>query len=272
DEDVTNLGVVIRTITPDGSVSDPVRIKQGYSWRVDLATSGPATMLLWTDGVTVRAARFDRATHTVSAPLALSLGDRYAVDPAIAWNGKEFLAAWGETRQDELPPIHPNWSVPPRVMGTRVSESLAILDPQMLTLADIPQKDDGRPALSSDGRDWLLAWVSSDAIYARRIAADGTPHEATTIAPSRAFTPAVEWDGSRYAIAWKEANVVKLAYLGNTLEIVAPAVVNEFDSVDLARSGNGIALVYARRADEAPYGGVDRAFLQMFGRKVRAVR
>jgi hypothetical protein len=89
---------------------------------------------------------------------------------------------------------------------------------------------------------------------------------------SNGFVPEVLWEGSRYALAWKnDSHELRYAYLprSGALALSEPATVSETfddDTVSLAPLQPGrFAIVYTRVAYEPQYGGVPRAFMQQLG-------
>ncbi len=279
------VAVYARFISPAGEIDDPLRFESSYA-NLTLATSGPATLMLWGD-MTIQAVRLDRATRTASAPIRVPSNPSYALDLTAAWNGTHFLVAWAETRFDELPPFHPDPRATPRIVGLRLTESLGVVDATPRILAQSADRS-LYCSLASDGTDWLLLWTDLFNLRARRITADGMPQGpvgGVVVGLAAAAIPAVIWDGARYAVAWRAGDYpawtlpVHVAYISPSLHVATTLVAAPGhgyaiyeERVALSRAPAGIAIAYSRPSWEPQFGGVDRVFMKTFALRRRATR
>jgi hypothetical protein len=246
---------------------------------IALATSPDATYLVFTDSRT-RVARIPKATHTPDpVPLVVSPEDMMNVtDPAAAWNGSELLVVWN--RQDYVPRADPPTAVSIDVWAARVTAGLSLLDPAPLLVAERQDHEDalGQPSVASNGRDWLVVVASGwkAQIFARRITDGGmlVGNAATEI--GKGFGPVATWDGTRYAVAWKEGELWELrrsvmlhvlpsagdlAVQGRTL--VARDVIAE-GAPSIAPAANAVAAVaYTRISFQPEHAGVQRSFFRV---------
>jgi hypothetical protein len=120
--------------------------------------------------------------------------------PRAASNGREYLVAWGDRRDEDGDHMY----------ATRVSAAGAVLDPggigplENASLGDLTWL---KPAVASNGEDFLVVWADGDAIRARRVGANGALLDAAPITiatgPDAAY-PAVAFGGGVYLATWQE--------------------------------------------------------------------
>lgn len=127
-------------------------------------------------------------------------------------------------------------------------------------------------ASATDGRDFLLVWNDSrsgrDAVYATRVAADGSILDAEGILLSntneRTYSAAVAWTGDAYVIAWSGENGCSFRRLGADGRLI-DASSRVFESGACYRprvaAANGAAMIAAVR----PYAGVDFVVVESNG-------
>lgn len=105
------------------------------------------------------------APPTVSDEIGLDKGKKRQLDPALAFNGDTFLVSWKE----EISPQA--WTL----RATRVSQAGALVDAAPVDVAS-GAKAVQAVRVGSNGSDFLVAWLDSDAgVLARRISAQGVP-------------------------------------------------------------------------------------------------
>jgi hypothetical protein len=273
--------VRVRFISPaDGSTVAETEIKnevEGGWPNVALATSPDAAFVVFASSV-VHVARIPLATHVAdSVPLTIS-PDAMPVDyPAASWNGAELLVVWNEQYVHERadPPI----VVSVQVWGARVSPGMTLLDPAPLHIgASAENGADGSfsPAsVASNGHDWLVvAGFGNDAVVARRVLHGGTLDGDAPVPIGRGYAPVAAWDGSRYAVAWKEGQY----WLGLSVLLHAVPAAGELKATNrtlvaretaasrlsIAPAANAAAAVaYTRVSFRSEHAGVERSFFRV---------
>jgi len=255
-------------------------------WRgLNLAVSPEATYVLYTDE-RVRLTRIPHATHIPDAvPLAVSPENMIVADPAASWNGSTLLVTWNEV---EFPRVDPPLAIGVTVLGARVTGGLSLLDPAPLTIATqsgIERSSHGAPSVATNGEDWLVvANVNADHVIARRVLSNGTVEGNTPATIAAGFSPAVTWDGARYAVAWRQGNdtpasELMLAAVPAFGALVASrrtlvATQTTPNTPSLARSGDEIAVAYTRSSLLPEHMGLERSYFRVmdFAPKGRVVR
>jgi hypothetical protein len=125
------------------------------------------------------------------------------LDPAVTWDGTDFLVVWSE--------YHPGAQTT-GVYGARVNSAGTVLDPASFKIHLIGANTT-EVAVASNGTDSLVTWRSQaantfmqDDIYGARVNSAGTVLDTTAFAISAAahdqFQPAVAWNGTNYFVVW----------------------------------------------------------------------
>ncbi|HEV7241999.1 MAG TPA: hypothetical protein VGQ36_22400 [Thermoanaerobaculia bacterium] len=185
--------IVIRYVTPDGALlPESVRIPLEVDpWRVVLASGGGTLLVAWSDGE-IHATRV-HPSGTIDPPVVVSVGaERFAVDPAVAWNGTEFLVAWVRTYEFDR-----SW-YRPEILTRRVTPELA-LSGSLTAMVSGPQSQIGVPAVASDGTDWFVAWHD---LYSMEVRAKRVGDTASTFV-GRGFVPELTWTGKTLYVAYR---------------------------------------------------------------------
>jgi phosphoribosylformylglycinamidine (FGAM) synthase PurS component len=126
----------------------------------------------------------------------------YQSDPAVAFDGVNFLVVWADWRSDSSNGIY----------ATRVTPQGAVLDPSgiVVSTAGSEQKC---PAVAFDGTNFLAVWVdnrdSDDDVFAARVTPQGIVLDPSGIAVSTAphgqSYPAVVFDGANFLAVWADS-------------------------------------------------------------------
>lgn len=118
------------------------------------------------------------------------------IDLAFGSNGTNYLATWSAGGNISGRLLYPN----------------GVLDPTTIAISAATGTQ-GRPAVSSNGADYLVAWednrIATIDVYAARVTGTGTVVDATGIIVSNAAadqtTPAIASNGSDYLVVWADA-------------------------------------------------------------------
>lgn len=272
--------VTVRFIAATGLLPEILRIDVQAGPAVALASGGETTLLAWRDlNYRLRTIRIQRDTRSFDgAAVYVTPPSVKADQPALAWNGTEFLLAWSELE------LQNGWQFPfylaMRIRGTRLSPGLTVRDTGTLLIGDTPDGDRAA-TIASDGTDWLVVWSSDSGNRGRRVLRDGTlPGDATGALLGTGGMAALAWDGTRYLAAWKSDDRVVATLIPRTgpLSPAGVVVLSRNDStqtrVSLSTRGETVLAAYARLEREARFGHVDRLVLRPveWAPRMRAVR
>ena len=155
-----------------------------------------------------------RPVHAGNATLGLDAGEflidttiqyvaepGYQQDPAVAFDGVNFLVVWTDWLSDSSSGIY----------ATRVSPAGTVLDPSGIVISTAGSKQQ-YPAVAFDGTNFLAVWVdnrdSGDDVFAARVTPQGTVLDpsgiAVSTAPYNQWYPAVAFDGTDFLVAWSD--------------------------------------------------------------------
>ncbi len=132
--------------------------------------------------------------------IAVSTGLTYKQNPAVAFNGTDYLVVWQEGSIGS-PDIH----------GARVSVDGLVLDATGIAISTASSYQQ-YPSVASDGANCLVAWEDgrngSRDIYAARVNGAGGVLDASGIAVyASAYdqeSPSVAFDGTNYLVVWHD--------------------------------------------------------------------
>ena len=125
----------------------------------------------------------------------------YQEDPAVAFDGTNFLVVWVDWVSDSSSGVY----------ATRVSPQGTVLDPSGIAVSTAGSEQK-YPAVAFDGTNFLAVWVdnrdSGDDVFAARVTPQGTLLDPSGIAVSTApydqAYPAVTFDGTDFLVAWSD--------------------------------------------------------------------
>jgi hypothetical protein len=268
-------------VSPAGTVLDPSGIAispaSRYGSSPALSFDGTNYLVAWSDDyvdpntetefLTIFGARVSPA-GTVLDPsgIVISGGDFGATDPALAFDGTDYLVAWENGGA---------------IKGARVTPGGTVLDPNGIAIATASGSAFD-PALAFDGTNFLVAWDDSRGggadIYAARLSPSGTVLDPGGIAISTAAndqtSPALAFDGTDYLVTWvdlrtgvhKDIYGARISPAGSVLDPAGFAISATNTDVGLPAAFAGgagrIAVAYERVAPELPYVGASRVFLR----------
>ncbi|WP_437784629.1 hypothetical protein [Sorangium sp. So ce1097] len=158
---------------------------------------------------------------------------------AIAYGGGQYLLAWRDQRAYEA-----------RVFAARVKHDGTVLDTY-----GIPIAAGSRPAVASDGEDFLVVYEGVGGIYARRVNADGQlVGSQFQVSPGGGVYPDVAFDGTNYVAVWSDFFNTSLARVSPAGAVLDPSGVlvgpslglpleTPFNNPAVASAGEGSSLV-----------------------------
>lgn len=293
--------VQLRYISSVGGL-EPQSVELDAGWddladrRVGLAVTPEATYLAWIRQGRVWLARIPHHTRMPEGvPLAVSPEDVIALDPDMAFNGSELLVAWHEVTEWY------GWicgftseAIVGATWAARVAPNMTLLDTAPLRLGDNGDAYPHPINVASNGRDWLLSWLAVEYdpqtqqtrswIAARRVLQSGIVEGNEPVRLGEGMASSLLWNGSDYAIAWKENQypryLLRLGLIsGNGTPVIRNEVEAAFteswqDRFGLTLIAGRTAVAYSRMSRAPEHGRVDRAFVRLFGAtpKRRAVR
>ncbi|MHB8874871.1 MAG: hypothetical protein ACYC8T_14375, partial [Myxococcaceae bacterium] len=173
----------------------------------DVAWDGTNYLVVWRDyrsgiGPDIYGARVNASGAVQDASgIAISTAANDQLNPAVAWNGANYLVVWDDYRSGTNFDIY----------GTRVSAAGAVQDPSGIAISTAANGQNN-PAVAWGGTSYFVAWQdlrgASLDIYGTRVSAAGAVQDASGIATSTAAgqqrAPAVAWDGTNYLIVWDD--------------------------------------------------------------------
>ncbi len=196
-------------VSPAGTVLDPAGIgvctHSSDAMYPAVAFDGSNYLIAWQD---YRSGTSDiYAARVTPAGVVLSPGNfpvSTAADrqerPALAFNGTRYLAVWQDRRSGGFD-----------IYGARVSTSGSVFDAGGLLISD-GYRDQARPAVASDGQNYMAVWEDArnvyDDIYGARIGPGGAVLD--TLGISIAGSPLAQehadvvYDGERYSVVWQD--------------------------------------------------------------------
>jgi hypothetical protein len=198
-------------VTTDGTVVDTSGFVVAQSARGQYspatAFDGTNFLAVWEDdrnGYTdIYGARVT-PSGTVLDPtgIAIAQAQEWQYEPAIAFDGANFLAVWQDYRSN---PDDPD------IYGARVALDGTVLDPGGIVISDAPNRQ-GQPALAFDGANYLVTWQDfrngSYDIYGTRVTPAGTVLDpagiAVAVVPNRQGNPGLGFDGTNSLVVWED--------------------------------------------------------------------
>ena len=207
-------------VTPAGAVLDPAGVPistagDGQS-QPSVVFGNGRYFVAWEDrraGVAdVYAARVTPAPNVLDPDgILASSGVNGQYQPAIAFDGTNYLAAWSDGRRGA-------WYVNDIYAG-RVNGAGDILDQGGFAVS-APRNGQSRPAVAFGGANYLLAWTNCwpsgedqfCVLYAARVTPDGDVLDPAgipihTTYPYYSTGPAIVFDGTNYLVVWANGGI-----------------------------------------------------------------
>ncbi|KPJ58903.1 MAG: hypothetical protein AMJ46_13320 [Latescibacteria bacterium DG_63] len=218
DRNGTDLDVCGTRVSVDGVVLDPAGIvisdalgDQGYA---AVAFGGDSYLVVWEDyrgGLSnIYGSRVSLdGTVLDSAGIEISVGDSQKYDPAVAFDGTNYLVVWSDNASGSYD-----------ICGTRVDADGIVLDSNVICISTA-REGQCRPAVVSSTTNYLTVWedlrhsagcIWSSDIFGSRVSHLGEVLEGEGIGISAKygyrFNPAVASDGILYLVVWEEAGEI----------------------------------------------------------------
>ena len=199
-------------MTPDGEVLDPngivIAAERNAQGTPAVAFDGMNYLVVWDDwrfsmNPNIYGARVTTGgvvLDTTAIPVSTAVDGQ--TNPAIAFDGTNYLVAWEDWRAGTLAPD---------IYCTRVSPSGSVLDTAGVVVSAAAE-DQTRPAVAFNGTDYVVVWedtrVAGLDIYGARVSQAATVLDPGGIAVSTATWtqqyPSVACDGSNCLVVWED--------------------------------------------------------------------
>jgi hypothetical protein len=144
----------------------------------------------------------DGSEFLVDTSITLVPAPDYQENPAVAFDGANFLVVWEDCRNGNDYDIY----------GARVTPSGTLLDPAGFVISQSTD-DQGSAAIGFDGTNFLVVWEDSRGgwypdIYGARVTPQGTVLDFAGFVISQAEdiqeSPALEFDGTNFLVVWDD--------------------------------------------------------------------
>ncbi len=207
-------------VTPDGGVLDPngIPISTAPNWQANpaVAFDGSNYLVVWEDYrsgsgfADIYGARVSPNGQLLDPDgIAISTATGYQLEPAVAFDGVNYLVVWDDRRDDPTSPM---------VFGARVSPAGGILDPVGFPIGP----PGGAPAVAFDGTNYLVVYNRNSDIHGARVSPSAVVLDTSgfpiSTAPNNQVWPSVAFDGTNYLVAWYDTrngtNITEVSVFG----------------------------------------------------------
>ena len=198
-------------ISPSGQVLDTTGISISLAPRNQghpaIACDGNNCFIVWDDyrgGISsdIYGTRVTKSGVVLdSLGIAISTETSYQNEPAIAFDGSNYLVAWDDSRNG-----------PGDIYGARVSTLGTVLDPDGILISTSGNWE-YPPTVAFNGSNYLILWcdwingLDTD-LYGTRVTPAGMVLDSTAIAiatvANRQEKPAIAFDGNNYFVVWED--------------------------------------------------------------------
>ncbi|MDI3284502.1 hypothetical protein [Polyangium sp. 15x6] len=243
-------------VMPDGTLVDPYGLHLADGRSPSLAHDGTNFLLAYegstveidgTSPSSVRLMRVD-AAGTALDPGGILVAEDEHVRAKIASNGNGSLVVW-----DKTCPFSNC-----EVRAARVAADGTVLDPGGFLVAPAEDAPDyARPAVATDGTDWLVVWKDGE-IRGRRYSASGAPLDPShlvLVADPQASNAVLVHDGAAYVLGWAHSSGVYAARISSSGVMLdpSPIQVSSFETYPsgLVGAHDGVNTIFAW-ADYSP--------------------
>ena len=211
DRDDTLFNIYGARVTPQGMVLDPAGIPISTAENDQLtpavAFDGAGFFVAWEDyrtGVSdIYGARVTAQGTVLDLDgIPVSTATNVQLFPALAFDGQNVLATWGDFRSVSSFDIY----------GARVTSDGTVLDPAGFVISQAAN-DQSFPDVGFDGENFVVVWGdyrsgSGYDIYGARVTPGGTVFDPAGFVISQAardqYYPAMSFDGANFILAWQD--------------------------------------------------------------------
>ena len=207
-------------VDADGTVADPggVQISNGEEdeYAASVAGSGGQALVGWQDprnywegDLDIYGARFDGDGTVLDGDgFSLSNSANVQIEPAVAWDGENYLVAWTDRRSTGHTDVY----------GARIAPDGQLLDGSGIPISTGPE-DEALPAIVSSGSGYFVVWrderdhfrTAAD-IYGTRVSSAGQVLDPDGIAIENSFggpeNLALATSGRQYLVLWDNGDEV----------------------------------------------------------------
>jgi hypothetical protein len=191
-------------VGPEVSICPTFSAAQGNQEGVEIAASPFGYLAVWQDTRGGQADVFGcRISPTgevldlAAIPIDQCASDQ--LDPAVAWNGTQYLVVWCDRR---LSAQH--------IYCARVQLDGQVIDKQGMLLSGTVGSQ-AYPRVASDGHGWQVVWQDSRGgsqdIYGCRVSGDGAVGKVmgiVTLPSNNEETPDIAYNGSTFVVIWRD--------------------------------------------------------------------
>lgn len=267
--------VMMQRFDADGAVIDaePIALSQGFS--AAMAWNGTHVMAGWGGFDGVWAARLTRDGEPFDAQAFSLTKNAVLQDLVAASNGSDFLFVWPEGNDGHypLPDLLDLHAARVDAAGTS-SGTIAIAT---------GASNQRSPAVASDGRDFLIAYVEDDRLVTKKVLREGTLDGTIATYAGRAIditgfpvTPALAATGNGYVLAWEsvvdedisDVLIAGLDRSGTVTDAATNVARSELRGMwpIVATAGSTIGdIAYTVLENDDAYGGAPRLFIRRMG-------
>jgi hypothetical protein len=244
-------------VSPTGEVIDRTGIRiatVAINQQVGgVAADGAKFLVVW-DGLdartaeyTIRGARIDDTGKVLDPEgFSISKGAEEQITPSVAFDGKNYLVAWHDSR---------GWP-DSNIYGTRVSKAGNVIDPAAIAISGSPKVLNG-PSVTAGDNQYLVTWthLRNDFdydVWGARVSSEGTVLDSDGLligfAPDHQWLPNAAFGGTNYLVAWEDlrrgndaAHVygTRVSRTGDVLEPVGMAMSRAMPSQAMPSVGFG---------------------------------
>jgi hypothetical protein len=203
----TSYDIFGARVTQAGTVLDPLGITISTATRTrrnpSIAFDGTNYFVVWHDlrniNYDIYGARVTQAGTVLDTNgIAVSIASDGQYNPAIAFDGTNYLVVWEDVRNDTLD-----------IYGARVSQNGIVLDTNGIPIS-IAIDRQRLPSVDFDGINYLVVWQDYRGyyvhIYGTRVSQTGTVLDTNGFAISTAsygkYCPSIAFDGTNYLVVW----------------------------------------------------------------------
>jgi hypothetical protein len=267
--------VMMQRFDTDGALIDaePVALSRGFS--AAMAWNGTHVMVGWAGFNGVWAARLTRDGEPFDAQAIQLTSHSVLQDLVAASNGSDFFLVWPEGSDGHYP-------LPDRIdlHAARVDAAGTSSGTMAIATGTLNQRF---PAVASDGRDFLIAYVEDERLVTKKVLREGTLDGTSAADAGRAIdtgglptTPTIASTGNGYVLAWESvmsaessevfiAAVDRSGTVNDAATTVARSELGGMWPIVATPGSTPGDIAYAVLENDDVYGGAMRLFIRRLG-------